>query len=66
MQRSASRILRTHTGSLPRPRDLTRLYALQARGAAVSRPKDKLTNRQCRLSRAMQLTRDIARMAEIL
>lgn len=25
----------THTGSLPRPRDLTRLYALRARGEAV-------------------------------
>jgi 5-methyltetrahydropteroyltriglutamate--homocysteine methyltransferase len=35
MQRSASRILTTHTGSLPRPRELTRLYALRARGEAV-------------------------------
>lgn len=35
MQRSDSRILTTHTGSLPRPRDLTRLYALRARGEAV-------------------------------
>jgi len=35
MQRSTSRILTTHTGSLPRPRDLTRLYALRARGEAV-------------------------------
>jgi 5-methyltetrahydropteroyltriglutamate--homocysteine methyltransferase len=33
MQRSASRILTTHTGSLPRPRELTRLYALRAAGA---------------------------------
>ena len=32
MQRSTSRILTTHTGSLPRPRELTRLYALRARG----------------------------------
>jgi len=32
MQRSASRILTTHTGSLPRPRELTRLYALRAAG----------------------------------
>jgi 5-methyltetrahydropteroyltriglutamate--homocysteine methyltransferase len=32
MQRSTTRILTTHTGSLPRPRELTRLYALRARG----------------------------------
>src|SRR6266446_6541658 len=32
MQRSTSRILTTHTGSLPRPRELTRLYALRATG----------------------------------
>ena len=35
MQRSTARILTTHTGSLPRPRELTRLYALRARGEAV-------------------------------
>jgi 5-methyltetrahydropteroyltriglutamate--homocysteine methyltransferase len=35
MQRSTSRILTTHTGSLPRPRELTRLYALRARGETV-------------------------------
>jgi 5-methyltetrahydropteroyltriglutamate--homocysteine methyltransferase len=35
MQRSNSRILTTHTGSLPRPRDLTLLYAARARGEAV-------------------------------
>ncbi len=35
MQRSTSRILITHTGSLPRPRELTRLYALRARGDPV-------------------------------
>ena len=35
MQRSSDRILTTHTGSLPRPPDLTRLYALRARGDAV-------------------------------
>ena len=35
MQLSTSRILTTHTGSLPRPRELTRLYALRARGDAV-------------------------------
>jgi 5-methyltetrahydropteroyltriglutamate--homocysteine methyltransferase len=33
VQRSTSRILTTHTGSLPRPRELTRLYALRAAGA---------------------------------
>jgi 5-methyltetrahydropteroyltriglutamate--homocysteine methyltransferase len=32
MQRSTSRILTTHTGSLPRPRELTRLYALRNAG----------------------------------
>src|SRR5712675_1173972 len=35
MRRSTSRILTTHTGSLPRPRELTRLYALRARGETV-------------------------------
>ena len=35
MQRSNTRILTTHTGSLPRPRELTRLYALRASGAAA-------------------------------
>ncbi len=35
MQRSTSRILTTHTGSLPRPRELTRLYAERARGEPV-------------------------------
>ncbi len=35
MERSAERILTTHTGSLPRPTELTRLYARRARGEAV-------------------------------
>ncbi|WP_372619027.1 epoxyalkane--coenzyme M transferase [Falsiroseomonas sp.] len=35
MQSNAERILTTHTGSLPRPRALTRLYARRARGEAV-------------------------------
>ena len=35
MQRSTNRILTTHTGSLPRPRDLTQLYAARGRGQAV-------------------------------
>ena len=32
MQRSADRILTTHAGSLPRPRELIKLYARRARG----------------------------------
>ena len=35
MLRSEDRILTTHTGSLPRPAELTRLYAMRARGASV-------------------------------
>jgi len=35
MQRSVNRILTTHTGSLPRPADLTRLYAERAAGEPV-------------------------------
>ncbi len=35
MQRSDDRILTTHTGSLPRPAALTRLYARRVRGEAV-------------------------------
>jgi 5-methyltetrahydropteroyltriglutamate--homocysteine methyltransferase len=35
MQRSTERILTTHTGSLPRPAELTRLYALRSGGNAV-------------------------------
>jgi 5-methyltetrahydropteroyltriglutamate--homocysteine methyltransferase len=35
MQHSQTRILTTHTGSLPRPRDLMRLYVQRARGEAV-------------------------------
>jgi len=35
MQRSRDRILTTHTGSLPRPPALTKLYARRARGEAV-------------------------------
>ncbi len=35
MQRSTERILTTHTGSLPRPHGLTRLYAQRARGEPV-------------------------------
>src|SRR5262245_43693974 len=35
MQRSVNRILTTHTGSLPRPPELTRLYAERAAGQPV-------------------------------
>jgi 5-methyltetrahydropteroyltriglutamate--homocysteine methyltransferase len=35
MQRSESRILTTHTGSLPRPPALTKLYARRARGEDI-------------------------------
>ena len=35
MQQSNGRILTTHTGSLPRPPALTRLYAMHSRGEAV-------------------------------
>jgi 5-methyltetrahydropteroyltriglutamate--homocysteine methyltransferase len=35
MQRSETRILTTHTGSLPRPAALTRLHARRARGEAI-------------------------------
>src|SRR6516162_7674663 len=35
MHRSSERILTTHTGSLPRPRELTQLYSRRARGEAV-------------------------------
>jgi 5-methyltetrahydropteroyltriglutamate--homocysteine methyltransferase len=35
MKRSDERILTTHTGSLPRPPELTRLYVRRARGEAV-------------------------------
>ena len=37
MQRSTSRILTTHTGSLPRPEALTALYVRRARGEPVDR-----------------------------
>jgi 5-methyltetrahydropteroyltriglutamate--homocysteine methyltransferase len=35
VRRSETRILTTHAGSLPRPADLTRLYALRVRGQPV-------------------------------
>ena len=36
MHRSNDRILTSHTGSLPRPPALTRLYAKRARGETVA------------------------------
>ncbi len=36
MRRSEDRILTTHTGSLPRPPELTRLYVRRARGESVA------------------------------
>jgi 5-methyltetrahydropteroyltriglutamate--homocysteine methyltransferase len=35
MQWSTERILTTHTGSLPRPPELTRLYVRRTRGEAI-------------------------------
>ena len=35
MQRSDDRILTSHTGSLPRPSELVRLYVAKARGEPV-------------------------------
>ena len=46
MQRSSDRILTTHTGSLPRPRELTRLYSLRARGDAVDEAEIDRAGRQ--------------------
>lgn len=37
MRKSTDRILTTHTGSLPRPRELMRLYVQRARGEAVDK-----------------------------
>src|SRR6185436_9174042 len=37
MRRSEERILTTHTGSLPRPPELTRLYVERARGGTVNK-----------------------------
>ena len=35
MRRSEDRILTTHTGSLPRPPELTRLYVRRSKGESV-------------------------------
>jgi 5-methyltetrahydropteroyltriglutamate--homocysteine methyltransferase len=39
MRRSEERILTTHTGSLPRPPELTRLFVRRARGESVDAPE---------------------------
>jgi hypothetical protein len=44
MRRSGDRILTTHTGSLSRPPELTRLYVRRARGESVNVVDDSLTN----------------------
>src|SRR5215472_8965522 len=46
MHRSNSRILTTHTGSLPRPRALTLLYAARARGEAVDEAEIERAGRE--------------------
>jgi 5-methyltetrahydropteroyltriglutamate--homocysteine methyltransferase len=38
MRRSLDRILTTHTGSLPRPAELVKMYARRAAGEAVDEP----------------------------
>jgi len=43
MQWSQNRILTTHTGSLPRPPELVRLYVQRARGAAIARPSSSMS-----------------------
>lgn len=49
MLRSAERILTTHTGSLPRPEDLTRLYVERAQGRPVD--SEALANSGSRATR---------------
>ncbi|MBO0756767.1 MAG: cobalamin-independent methionine synthase II family protein [Bradyrhizobiaceae bacterium] len=46
MKRSEARILTTHTGSLPRPRELTRLYALRSSGRAVDESQIERAGRE--------------------
>jgi 5-methyltetrahydropteroyltriglutamate--homocysteine methyltransferase len=45
MRRSDDRILTTHTGSLPRPRELTRLYARRSRGEPVDQAEIEVAGR---------------------
>jgi 5-methyltetrahydropteroyltriglutamate--homocysteine methyltransferase len=46
MKRSETRILTTHTGSLPRPRELTRLYALRSSGGVVDEAQIERAGRE--------------------
>src|SRR5437868_3889928 len=48
MRGSEDRILTTHTGSLPRPPELTRLYVRRARGAEVDRPEPDRPGKEAR------------------
>lgn len=46
MKHSETRILTTHTGSLPRPRELTRLYALRSSGGVVDESEIQRAGRE--------------------
>jgi 5-methyltetrahydropteroyltriglutamate--homocysteine methyltransferase len=58
MQRSSSRILTTHTGSLPRPRHLARLYALRASGGPANEAEIAHAGREA-VRRAVMKQRDV-------
>jgi 5-methyltetrahydropteroyltriglutamate--homocysteine methyltransferase len=58
MRHSDNRILTTHTGSLPRPRELTQLYSLQARGEPVDAREIDRAGRQA-VSTVVQKQRDV-------
>ena len=60
MQRSSDRILTTHTGSLPRPRELTRLYSLARARRRGRRGRDRARGPR---RRAPRLWRSSARPA---
>ena len=61
MRRSEDRILTTHTGSLPRPPELTRLYVRRARGEAIDagRARPARARRRCARSCAKQIAAGI-------
>jgi 5-methyltetrahydropteroyltriglutamate--homocysteine methyltransferase len=46
MKSSETRILTTHTGSLPRPRELTRLYSLRSSGGVVDQGEIERAGRE--------------------
>jgi 5-methyltetrahydropteroyltriglutamate--homocysteine methyltransferase len=50
MKCSETRILTTHTGSLPRPRELTRLYALRSSGGVVDEDEIERAGREAVLA----------------